>query len=146
MTEKQETCADRVKEHLDDRMEDLRKLWELWLTDCDASDDDLGTMYEYGLCFDYVAPETYRDQPEGFFRYQLSWGGPGDEFRIYASQTGEYSWSVYRIEYWFLDWFDGASRTLQGDDLDLLKEIFESFFVESGTASRLFKESLRGVA
>ena len=143
MTVKQATCADRVKEHLDDRTEDLRKLWKLYQTDSEAYDEDLGNMYEYGLCFDYVAPETFNDQPEGYFRYQLSTGGPGDEFRIYASQSGEYSWSVYRIEYWFLDWFDGASRTLQGDDLDLLNEIFECFFVECGTASHLFKESLR---
>jgi hypothetical protein len=70
---------------------------------------DLGNLYEYGLCFDYVAPETFEGQKEPYWRYQLSWGGPSSEFRIYGNTTGEYSASIYRIEYWFLDWFDGAN-------------------------------------
>lgn len=142
METKQATCADRVQEHLDDTIEDLRKLWKLYLSDSEASDEDLGRFDEYHLWFGYVAPETYPNQPEGYFQYQLSTGGPGDEFRIYANQSGEYSWSVYRIEYWFLDWYDGAHKILQGTDLDLLKEIFQCSFVESGTASHQFKESL----
>jgi len=143
MNTKHATCADRVNEYRDDRIEDLRKLWDLWLKDCEASDEDIGNLDEYGLCFDYVAPGTFNDQSEAYFRYQLSTGGPGDEFRIYANQTGEYSWSVYRIEYWLLDWSDGAHKVLQGTDLDLLKEIFQCRFVEGGIASHLFKESLR---
>ncbi len=139
---RQDSCEDRVESHLEDRIEDLRTLWDLHCEDSDASDDDLGNMYEYGLVFDYVAPETFNDQPEGYFRYQLSWGGPGDEFRIYAQRVGEYNFSAYRIEYWFLDWFDGAHRVLEGDNLDFLKEIFTSFFVESGSADHILREAL----
>ncbi len=142
MTEKQATCADRVSEHLDDRLEDLQKLWKLWLSDCEASDEDLGNMYEYGLCFDYVAPDTFSDQHEGYFRYQLSYGGPSDEFRIYANKSIEHAWVVYRIEYWFLDWFDGASITLEGENLDFLKEIFQCLFVESETAQHQYERAL----
>lgn len=136
------TCAERVKNSMDSTLEDLRRLWKLWIEDCEASDEDLGNMYEYGLCFDYVAPETFNDQTEGYFRYQLSTGGPGDEFRIYASQSDEYSWSVYRIEYWFLDWNDGALITLTNENLDFMKELFEVFFVQSETASRVYKTAL----
>ena len=143
MTTKQATCDNRIETNMQDRLDDLRKLWNLQMEDSEANDEELGNMYEYGLCFDYVAPDTFEDQDEGYFRYQLSWGGPSDEFRIYADQRGEWSWSVYRIEYWFLDWFDGACRTLYGEDSDLLDEIFTCFFVDSGTADHKYNEAMQ---
>lgn len=73
-----------------------------------------GNLYEYGLSFDYVAPETFNDQPEGYWRHQLSWGGPSDEIRFYASRPDS---PCYRVEYWFLDWWDGASLDLTRDDI-----------------------------
>jgi hypothetical protein len=107
-------------------MDDLTKLWAAYC-DPDNEDDyaeDLGTFHEYGLSFDYVAPNTFDDQPEGYFRYQLSWGGPSDEFNFYVSGP---DFSLYRTEYWFKDWFDGASITLTGEYLNLMTEIFEWF-------------------
>jgi hypothetical protein len=103
--------------------------------------DGEGSIYEYGLCFDYVAPGTFNDQDEGYFRYQLSWGGPSDEFRIYA-QGREYDWSIYRIEYWFLDWYDGASRTLSGDDRDFILELMYNLFVEVGSFESAYNEAM----
>ena len=139
---KQETCEERISRHMEGRLEDLRTLWDLYCEDSEAYDDDLGNMYEYGLYFDYVAPDTFDDQEEGFFRYQLSTGGPGDEFRIFAQKVNDWNFSVYRVEYWFLDWFDGASRRLYGEDRALLDEIFSSFFVDSGTANHQFTEAM----
>jgi len=104
--------------------------------------EDLGNMYEYGLAFDYVAPGTFDNQDEGYFRYQLSWGGPSDEFRIYADKRGQYSWSVYKLEYWFMDWFDGAKRHLRGTDRELVEEIFQSFFVDSGSAEAEYEKAI----
>lgn len=76
---------------------------------------------EYGLAFDYVEPETFRDQDEGYWRFQISYGGPSEEFRFYASpssadyailsesgMTFPQSFHLYRCEFWYLDWFDGA--------------------------------------
>ncbi len=135
----------RVQRELEGRIGDLKKLWDLYRVDTEASYDDLGNIYEYGLAFDYVAPETFGDdQPEGYFRYQLSWGGPSDEFRIYADQVGEWRWSVYRIEYWFLDWFDGASIRLAGEDFVLIEDIFLSLFVDCGTADTEYQKALEG--
>ena len=57
------------------------------------------------LGFDYVEPHTWNDQPEGYWRWQFSWGGPSDELRGYVNEHKE----LHRLEYWFLDWFDGAS-------------------------------------
>lgn len=139
MTEK---CKDRVERELQSTIENLKTLWELAGEDPEANDEDLGNIYEYGLCFDYVAPGTFTDQNEGYFRYQLSWGGPGDEFRIYADQSGPFQWYAYRIEYWFLDWFDGASITLRGNNLELLKDIFQSLFVDTGTADHQYQQAL----
>ncbi len=141
------SCAERVDEHKESRISTLRDLWDLYSEEGPESyHPEHGTnMNEYGLSFDYVAPETFPDQPEGYFRYQISWGGPSDEFRIYAQRLGEYSYSIYRIEYWFLDWFDGANVVLEGEDLKLISEIFESFFVEAGSADHVLNEALEQV-
>ena len=109
--------------------------------DEDGNTQDLGNIYEYGLSFDYVAPQTFRDQDEGYFRYQLSYGGPSDEFRVFAHPTPR-GFSVYRIEYWFLDWFDGARRTLSGEDRQFIQEIFDSLFVESETAKFQYDQAM----
>lgn len=136
------TCTERIDYHYRDTMETLRKLWAQHCDDPEAYDDDLGNLYEYGLSFDYVAPGTFTDQTEGYFRYQLSWGGPSDEFRIYADRRAEYNWSIYRVEYWFLDWSDGAKIVLSGDDLEFMTELLEGFFVEVGTFDYQYNEAV----
>ena len=124
-TQKQPSCEERIDKELQGAIEDLTKLWTAYLEgDEDRHSDELGNIFEYGLSFDYVAPDTFNDQEQGYFRYQLSWGGPSDEFRFYVNPD----LSVYCIEYWFLDWFDGASRELTGDDRSLLKEIYGWFY------------------
>jgi len=118
-----ESCEDRVQSHLRERIEDIRKLWKMYQRDTDAYDEDLGNLNEYGLCFDYVAKGTFSDQKKGYFRWQLSFGGPSDEFRFYVDET----LVPYTIEYWFLDWFDGAHVDLEGEDFELLEEIYNDF-------------------
>jgi hypothetical protein len=94
-------------------------------------------MHEYGLSFDWVAPETFTDQREGYYRYQISWGGPSDEFRFYISGVNRWGHPyVYRVEYWFLDWFDGAHKVLTGEDETLLETIFSDFFAEVGMCEK----------
>lgn len=125
MTEqKQQTCKQRVRAHLKDRYSDLNKLWKAYCKDSEGDVEDLGNIFEYGLAFDYVAPGTFKDQDEGYWRYQLSWGGPSDEFRFYSSSPSD---KPYRIEYWFLDWFDGASITLSGKERELLLDLWDWF-------------------
>ena len=70
----------------------------------DGYDPEEGEPEEYGLSLDFCRAENGRG---GFIRYQLSTGGPGDEFRIYADGS---------IEYAFIDWFDYASRELSATD------------------------------
>lgn len=101
---KNETCETRIDKALQDRLADLT--WLLAGVKC----EELGRLEDYALGFDYVPPYTFDDQSEGYFRYQISWGGPSDEFRFFYRGTLD-----YRFEYWFLDWFDGAHRDCSRD-------------------------------
>jgi len=83
------SCKARIKKEWKERQQDLEKY---------------GTDFE-ALSFDYVPPNTFDKQPEGYWRWQFSWGGPSDELRGYVNEHKE----LHRLEYWFLDWFDGAS-------------------------------------
>lgn len=69
---------------------------------------DLGSFYEYGLCFDFVGPNYSESDGDTscYFRYQLNWGGPSDEIRFYPSGM---------IEYVFLDWFVGVGFDVTND-------------------------------
>ncbi len=127
-----QTCESRIDDHLADRLCDLRRLWTAW---CEGNATDDGESFaEYGLSFDYVAPETFTDQREAYFRYQLSWGGPSDEFRFFVNPD----LSCHSVEYWFLDWFDGAHRVLSGEDEKLLLAIWQ-WFRDCGAACLIAK-------
>lgn len=143
----QRSCKERWKEHKDSRMADLRRLWK---ARCEGEDSpyhkrvaaELGDFHEYGLSLDYVAPGTFRDQKRGYWRYQISWGGPGEEFRFYGEELGEYKASLDRVTFVFLDLFDGHERVLVGKDAELMEEIFQDW-AETGTLHYLREEALR---
>jgi hypothetical protein len=75
----------------------------------------------YALSFDYVTPDTFDGQKRGYFRYQISWGGPTEEFRFYVDENLQ----ATEIEYWYLDWFDGASIECTNDAT--VQMLFEEF-------------------
>ena len=89
----EQTCAERGDEQWKLRVEDLKD-----------------PEFE-GLGFDYVEPHTFTDQLEGYWRWQFSWGGPSDELRGYLNEIRE----LLSLEYWYLDWFDGASIQIQAE-------------------------------
>ena len=64
------------------------------------------------LSWDYVEGEG-KNNP-GYYRLQLSWGGPSDEFRIYT--IGD-TLEVDVIDYYYMDWFDGASIPVFEDSI-----------------------------
>lgn len=103
-------------------MADIRKLWELYKEDSEASDDDLGSWPEYGLCFDYVPAGTFDGQKRGYFRFQISTGGPGEEIRFFCDER----FNPTRIEFVLLDWYDGATVQIQRDSANdkTLREIW----------------------
>ncbi|MDP2411495.1 MAG: hypothetical protein Q8M26_14570 [Pseudolabrys sp.] len=117
--QKDRSCEARVEKHMQGRLDDLRALWAAFLQG--RADDALGSLNEYALCFDYVAPGIFDGQTEGYFRYQISYGGPSDEFRFFVNPD----FTVHRIEYWFLDWFDGAHRVLQDEPAQGLRNLWD---------------------
>jgi hypothetical protein len=114
----EKTCKERVKEAFLSRMDDIRALYEAGYG---VEVPDIGKLEEYGLCIDYVERGTWskKGQPksEPYWRYQLSWGGPSEEFRLYDS--GE-------LQFWFMDWFDGAYTTVKGEDAEIIKNIIQN--------------------
>ena len=48
----EKTCQQRIKGELQDRLDDLRKLWSAYLQG-EENTEDLGSIYDYGLGFDY---------------------------------------------------------------------------------------------
>lgn len=117
--QEQKKCKDKVEGAFNSRMEDIRKLFAAYCKGDDEEVEDLGTLNEYGLCIDLVEAGTFQDQREDYVRYQLSWGGPAEEFRVY--RNGE-------VEFWYLDWFDGAPIGVENEDADIIKEIIEPMF------------------
>ena len=89
-----ETCKDLVEDQWKNRQEDLKD-----------------PEYE-ALSFDYVEPNTFEHQLEGYWRWQFSWGGPSDELRAYVNLDK----SIHRLEYWFMDWHDGAKVEVNKDE------------------------------
>ena len=142
---KEKTCADKVQDKYDELVQEFieaQRYYDIYdhdkngyiveaeeiskyspeNTDLSNYDDFFSYMNERGLSFDYVEPDTFNDQSEGYWRFQLSWGGPSDEFRIYT--TCEHSKEIDYIEYWYMDWFDGAK--VDADD-DIIQDICNMF-------------------
>ena len=129
---KEKTCADKVQDIFDelvqefneaDRYYDMDETYRYSPENTALSDHD--DLYSYigsrALSFDYVEPNTFNDQTRGYWRLQLSWGGPSDEFRIYTDILNN---KIHYIEYWYMDWFDGAK--VDADD-DIILDICNMF-------------------
>ena len=114
----EKTCKDKVSAAFANRQADIEKLFRLDQAGDEEGDPDIGTWSEYGLCFDYVAPGTFTDQERGYFRYQLSYGGPSEEYRFYCDER----LAITSVEFWYLDWFDGAKVDVTGGSLGFWRE------------------------
>ena len=133
--ENQITCKQKVRTELRKEIDALRPLFESYQRGEETTADG-ESFHEHGLSFDFVSAGTFDGQKEGYFRYQISWGGPSDEFRFYTDAE----FSLHRVEYWFLDWFDGAKVILKGKDLELLEQIFDHF-KDCGTVEHVFNQA-----
>ena len=96
-------CADKIQQEFESRNQDFSDIFTLQ-NDFKHYEDSNEALCEFGFTFDYVEPNTFDDQKHGYWRYQLSWGGPSDELRFYLDDNNE----LYKAEYGYFDWFDGA--------------------------------------
>src|ERR1043165_8222992 len=75
-------CASRIGAELRARIEDLTRLWRAY---GEGREEEGETLSDYGLSFDYLPAGPFREQTVAYFRWQLSWGGPSDEFRFFVN-------------------------------------------------------------
>ena len=120
--QKRQSCKDLVYKKYVGRLVDLHAASDYFSIEKDSaraahnSHDDLkhfDDYYDYvnqlGLSFDYVPANLSTFPACGYWRWQLSYGGPSDEFRVF---TDIYK-NIDRVEYAYLDWFDAASHEIR---------------------------------
>ena len=103
------TCQERILEYYKEDFEEIMRMYN----------DSYDELYDYGLSFEYDTEDK-----EGFFKWLLSWGGPSSEFRFYVNPD----YSLRRIVYVFMDWFDRADYTVTGEEFDKLEAVFNECF------------------
>ena len=130
MQAKEKKCIDLVQSEYDFTLNKFKEAYDYFFEDEESRkpndalehcEDFSQYISEYGLCFDKVEPNTFQGQKLGYWRWQLSWGGPSDEFRIFVDEDK----NIYKIEYWYLDWGDGASIIVKNKIIyQIIKESF----------------------
>ena len=130
-TEKRLTCKDLINKkfkEVEQDYKDAQKYFdELLSIDPDKQEefkckDKYNKFFYCEDFFDYVNSnasswdwvDAEDEKNPGYFRLQLSWGGPSDEFRIYT--IGD-TLDIDCINYHYMDWFDGASISVSEDTL-----------------------------
>ena len=128
---KEKKCADLVHQKYQDTLKDYQDAFDYFEQDEDKRkhnedyecyEDFFDYVNQTGLSFDFVEAGTFEGQTSGYWRFQMSYGGPSDEFRIYT----DYDKNINYIEYWYLDWFDGASIIVKDS---LIYHIIEEYFL-----------------
>jgi len=111
------TCEERIDAELEKVLQTFRKAIE------SANENDgkviMNEDEEYEDIYEWIDTYAlaYEDDPHyRAKRLQLSTGGPEDFFLFFEDGN---------IEYHFLDWYDGASRRLSGEDYEFMKRFFE---------------------
>ena len=122
-------CDDLVHAKYQDTLKDYQNAFDYFEQDEDkrkpnedyeSYEDFFDYVNQSGLCFDFVSVDTFENQNRGYWRFQMSWGGPSDEFRIYTDDQNQ----IEYIEYWYMDWFDGASIHINDDVIYHICEMF----------------------
>ena len=111
-TAQTEKIKDEAIRHYESRHEDIFKFMNNF-----DNEEIQEEFRDYGLSIDVIEPLTFEEQEEPFIRYQISWGGPSEEFRKFDD----------RIEFCYLDWFVGYSLDVSEDEtINQLFDYFES--------------------
>ena len=106
MSETKVKCADLVQGNYERECKQLNDMVS-WGENEEEWDD---SIHDYGLSFSWM-PAAEPGEP-GYFCWLLSWGGPQDEFRFFVDGDLD----LYKAEYWYLDWGDGAEVEVPIDD------------------------------
>ena len=113
---KQLKCKDLVQSSWESQEEDYKNF---------KDEGDYESLYDYvnqtALSFDKVHKNSKENIDRSYYRLQISWGGPSTEFRAFLNADHDIDY----IEYWYLDWFDGAFINIPRDSKSW--EVVEDF-------------------
>ena len=113
---KQLKCKDLVQSSWESQEEDYKNF---------KDEGDYESLYDYvnqtALSFDKVHKNSKENIDRSYYRLQISWGGPSTEFMAFLNADHDIDY----IEYWYLDWFDGASINIPRDSKSW--EVVEDF-------------------
>lgn len=121
MPEREKPIEEEAEEAKRQVLDDIERMLDTYP---DAPDDDTGPLDEYGLGFDYVPSGTFRDQREGYWRFQIAWGGPSYEIRYFGPGRG---FQPVGISFVYLDWFTGYEIPLEGHDREVAQRLWDEY-------------------
>ncbi len=76
--------------------------------------EEVGDFHNYGLCFDFVDAD---EETDGYYRFQICWGGPSSEIRFFEDGT---------IEAVYMDWFVGVGfNVTTWDSFNFVENFFK---------------------
>ena len=110
MNDTRPTPRERAYSLMNSRLEDLRAF-----NSNNYDPEEMGEPEYYGLSLDMVEAGTFENQFP-FIRFQISWGGPSEEFRFYSDG---------KTSFVFMDWGEFEEITLYSDD----RETVETFLM-----------------
>lgn len=93
------TCEERIDEYLATVSGEIKDMYK-----ADVENGGGGYDPHHALHVDVVVNEDGEAQ---YGQYLMSWGGPSDELRFHYDG---------KIEYVFMDWYDGATRDVTEHD------------------------------
>jgi len=105
-------CSELIFDKLEQRIKDFKEALEQTRKGSIVVEgDEYEDFYDWINCYalSYTDDPYYRAK-----RLELSCGGPADYFLFFEDGT---------IEYRYLDWFDGASVVLDGEDYEVMSEV-----------------------
>ena len=109
-TAQTEKIKDETIRHYESRHEDIFKFMN------NLDNEEIAQEFrDYGLSIEIIEPLTFEEQEEPYIRYQISWGGPSEEFRKFED----------RIEFCYLNWFVGYSLDVSEDKT--INQLFDYF-------------------
>ncbi len=102
MTTKEQTCEERIENHLANLEESVTDILKGYKGEKEGQDSEQG--FEEWSNFP-LSVETRKET-----KILLSWGGPSDFLSVVHDGA-----DIFTVTYHFQDWFDGASRNIEGD-------------------------------
>jgi hypothetical protein len=106
MTTKEQTCEERINGYLANLEESVTDILKGYYGEREGKGEDQDNARGFEEWNNFpLSVETRKET-----KILLSWGGPSDFLSVVHDGT-----DIFTVTYHFQDWFDGASRNIDGD-------------------------------